>query len=275
MAMTEAPFVSPDRLFFMFVTLALCILVPIAIWIVFAARKKRVTAAVLAGAIGFVIPQMFIRIPVLQVLSQNQAWVKFCEDNMVLSLAIYASTAALFEAAGRILVLRGLLRKSLSYDTALGAGLGHGGAESIGLIGLTYINNIVLSFMINAGTLPSIPELQSTVTALTQTQPSMFLLAGFERVFTLAFHMALTMLLCLFIMRKRTFKGVLVAFTLHFAVDFFVPLLSANGVNAWAVEGTICLIAVVSVVLMVALKSKFPIKESPRDPAAEALDEGY
>ncbi|MCL1808501.1 MAG: YhfC family intramembrane metalloprotease [Clostridiales bacterium] len=273
--MPETTFVSSDRLLFMFITLGLSVLFPIALWIVFALRKKRVTAAVLAGTVGFVVPQLFIRVPVLQLMALNQQWVAFCARNTVLSCAFYASTAALFETAGRILVLRGLLHKSLSYDTALGAGLGHGAAESIGLIGMTYVNNIILSFMINAGTLPAAPELQPAVEALTQTQPSLFLLAGLERVFTIAFHMALTTVLSLFILKKDLFKGALLVIAMHFAVDFIVPLAMAKGLNAWAAECIICLVALGSAALIALLKSKFPVVESPEDPAAIALREGY
>ena len=267
--------VSSIKLLFMLMTLLLSMLFPIALWIFFSLRKMRVTAAVLSGSLGFIIPQMFIRIPILQVLAQNQAWALFCEGNALLSCAIYASTAALFETAGRVLVLRGLLHKSLSFNTALGAGLGHGGAESIGLIGFTYIGNIVLSFMINSGALEAAPELDQAINALVETEAGLFLLAGFERVFTLAFHMALTVLLCLFVMRKQLFAGALLVFAMHFSVDFFIPLLLLKGLDIWASEGIILLIAIGSVLLIAKLRPKFAVIESPKDPAAVALSEGY
>ena len=273
--MAEAAFVSSASLLSMCLTLALSVLFPLAAWMLLARRKKGLTAAVLAGAVGFVVPQLLIRLPILQVLSLNQGWQAFCADNVVLAYAFYASTAALFETAGRFLSLRGLLHKRLSYDTALGAGIGHGGIESIVLIGIAYVNNIVISLMINAGTFPHTPETQAISSALSQTAPGMFLLAGAERVFTMLFHLMLTTLLCLCLMRKKTGKGLALVFALHFALDFFIPLLHGTGLSLWVIEGVMGLVAISSLGLTIALKPKFLILQAPQDPASQALDEGY
>ncbi|MDR0671523.1 MAG: YhfC family intramembrane metalloprotease, partial [Oscillospiraceae bacterium] len=226
--------------------MALAVLFPAALWIFFKARGKRVGLAVLAGGAGFFVPQMLIRIPILQLLASNQAWASFVAGSPLLSGAAYASSAALFETAGRFAALV-LLRKRLSYDTALGAGLGHGGVESVGLIGVTYLNNIVLSVMANTHTLPDIPALQPAIASLSGADPSLFLAAGAERVFTIFFHMALTAALCLCVMRGRTAAGLAVVFAAHFAFDFFVASLFARLIAVWATEAIMFAIAAASV----------------------------
>jgi uncharacterized membrane protein len=76
-------------------------------------------------------------------------------------------------------------------------------------------------------------------------------------------------------MRKDSAKGLFLVFLLHFALDFFIPSMAAKGGNMWVVEGILCLVAVICVVMMVLLKQRYTAIESPRDPASVALDEGY
>lgn len=267
--------VSTSSIVSMFFTLLVSFLVPILLWIYFARKAKRLSSAVIAGAVGFVLPQMIIRIPILQLLAGNEAWVSFCQNNVVLSLSIYAFTAALFETMGRLLVFGVILRKRLSYYTSLGAGIGHGGIEAIGLIGLSYINNIVLSFMMNAGTLPSVSGIENAVSVLSTTPATHFLLAGAERIFTLPLQMMLSVVICFFITKRKVLLGVLVCISIHFAIDFFIPLLSVNQISLWIIEGIMLVIAVISIMIMKTLKHHFEKIDIPKDPAEIALEEGY
>jgi uncharacterized membrane protein YhfC len=258
----------------MCVSSALAVFFPVALCVAFKARGKRIGLAVLAGAAGFFVPQMLIRIPVLQLLATNQAWASFVAGSPLLSGAVYASSAALFETGGRFAALM-LLRRRLSYDTALGAGLGHGGVESIGLVGVAYLNNVILSVLANMRALPDIPALQPAVAALAAAEPSLFLAAGAERVFTIFFHMALTAALCLCVMRGRTALGLAAVFAAHFAVDFFVASLLARSLGVWATEAVLLAVAAASVAALAMLKRAFPVHRTPMDQAAAALRDGY
>lgn len=262
--------VPGKNLYAMLFTLIISFLLPIALWIIFRRKDKRLSSAVIAGAIGFIIPQFIIRIPILQKLSANEQWISFAINNKILHIALLAVTTALFETAGRLLVFKGILRKRLSYNAALGAGIGHGGAESIGLIGVTYLNNVILSFMINSGTAPYIKN------ALIDTPASTFLAAGIERVFTIPFHIALSVLLCLFITKGKTVLGTFICIAIHFSIDFIISTLFAYfELSLWTVEGIIFIVAAASIFLIIKLKNLYTDIEIPKDPAEKALEQGY
>jgi uncharacterized membrane protein YhfC len=86
-----------------------------------------------------------------------------------------------------------------TYNAALCAGLGHGGIEAMYLVGLTYVNNLVLSFMINSGSAYDVltgqglasDQANQLITTMTQTSPTVFYMAGFERVFTIGFQIGI------------------------------------------------------------------------------------
>lgn len=259
----------------MFVTLTLSFLVPVLFWILAARRFKRISVAVLAGTVGFILPQMVIRLPILQFLATQESWTNFVSDYRLIALIIYAFTAALFETAGRLLVLKGIMRKRLSYGTVLGTGIGHGGIESIGLIGLTYVNNIIFSFMINHGMASQLEGMESSVRALIDTSPSLFLAAGLERTFTIPFHVFLSVLLGYFIMKNRTLVGSLLCIMIHFSLDFIVAYWAPEAVSIWLIEGLLLIVAVISLLLVVRLKSYYPVIDIEKDPAEVAIEEGY
>lgn len=271
----EIAFVKPLSILFMIITLILSIGFPFLLWIMFARKKVGVSVAVIAGAAGFFVPQIIIRIPIIQILALIPGWVKFNQDNIILSVFMFAFTAALFETTGRLIVFKALLKSKLSYNAAVGAGIGHGGIESIFLIGFTYINNLIFSVLINVDMVPELQGMAETVDALTKTAPELFLLAGLERVFTIFFHIAISVILCYFILKGKTLLGFMISIAIHFSVDFVVPLMSANGVSTWLVEGVIFVVALLSILIIRKIKSKYPIADMARDPAEVALEEGY
>lgn len=267
--------VSTSQLLAMFVTLGIACLLPLFLWIGAARKDKRLTTAVIAGAFGFIVPQMLIRLPILQFLARQAAWLDFMRNNPLFVLIFFPLTAALFETAGRLIVLGKVLRSRLSFYTVYGAGIGHGGAESVGLIGLTYINNIVLSFMINRGSLPDVAGLEEAVVALTGTQPSLFLMAGFERALVMPLQIALSVLLGYCLARNRLVTGAILCLLTHFTVDFVAVLLQNRQVSPWFIEGFLLVVAILSVWLILFLKKRFAIRAIPKDEAETAVDEGY
>ena len=267
--------VSSGQILAMLVTLGIAFLLPVLRWILAMRKEKRLSTAVIAGAFGFIVPQMLIRLPLLQVLSAQSDWVFFISTNQLFVLIFFPLTAALFETSGRLVVLGKVLRNRLSFNTAYGAGIGHGGAESIGLIGLTYVNNIVISFMINSGRLPDVAGMDATVKALTQTEPSLFLMAGIERALVIPLHIALSVLLGLYLTRNRLLLGTILCVSIHFAVDFGAVLLKMQQMSIWLIAGFLLIVAVFSIWLILFLKKRFILREMPKDEAETALEEGY
>jgi len=256
-------------------TLIITLILPVAIWIIFAKKIKGISRAIIAGALGFIIPQLFIRIPTLQLLGTNQSVVQFSEDNKYLFLLILAFSAGLFETTGRLIVLKVLSRNELSYYSSLGAGYGHGAAEAVGLIGLTYVNNLIFAVMINTGSLPTGDEYEFIKETFLSTSSSLFYAAGIERVLTVVFHIGLTILFAYMMSKKKTLTGFILCVAMHTLLDFTVVAVNALTQNIWISLIVLSAFAVISSVLIIKVRNKFNIKEMPKDPAEKALEEGY
>ncbi len=272
--------ISPTAILFMLITLVASILVPIVFLLILLRGRKGVFSAWIAGALGFFVPQMIIRIPILQFLGTQPWFQAFARDQALVSAFGLALTAGLFETAGRFVDLRFGLGKRLSYMTGLAAGAGHGGVESIVLIGLTYVNNLVISLAINSGTLSAMIPDQATADSLIKTMLAVpqdaFLAAGLERLLTMALHAALSVLLCYFVVRQRPVSGFFVVLAIHAAVDFLAAMLQTAGVAIWPTEGVLAIIAVLSILLVLWLKPKFKdLQDIPPDPGEQAVREGY
>lgn len=268
---------------FMAVSLVLSFGVPVALLVRLPKGRKGAAGAFFAGMLGFFVPQALIRIPILQALGKNEAWLAFARSETVWYCLLLALTAGLFETAGRLLVFVLLLKDRYSYTAGFAAGAGHGSFEAVYLVGLTYINNLVLSLMINSGSAGSLsgalsPDaLGAAVSALADTPSYMFLLGGVERVFTIAFHIALSVLLLGFIMRGRTAEGFVTAAALHTCVDFGTAMLHTAGADVLITEGAVALAAAGSVWYLVrARKTTFRGQvDIPPDPAEKAAEEGF
>lgn len=230
--------VSGLSIFFMCITLFISLIVPVILLIVYGVKNKgkKVVSAWFLGAAGFFVLQVLIRLPIISVLSMLPAFLTFVEENYVIYVLILGFTAGLFEVIGRFAVAM-IMRKNLTYERGIAAGLGHGGIEAILIIGITYINNLLYALMINSGTYDMVIEqtaamgvdtssLYAAKDALINTQAYLFGLAGYERLLTMVCHTAMSLLVCYFVYKKQTFKGVLISLVLHTLLDSMSGLIS-------------------------------------------------
>jgi uncharacterized membrane protein YhfC len=276
--------VSTAAIIAMFVTLAICIGLPVVMLLFFRKKMgKGVTTAFLAGALGFFVPQAVIRIPGLQILSLLEGFTSFVQNHFWMYAVLLALTAGLFETVGRLVVFKTVLKNRLTYNTTLCAGLGHGGIEAIYLVGLTYVNNLVLSFMINNGSGFSIltgqglasDQANQLITTMTQTTPATFYLAGFERVFTIGFQIGLSVLLAYGITRKQTTKFFALVLLLHTSVDFMTIVGQKAGWSIYTIEVFIAIVGMLAVYFVIWVRPRFAEIEIKRDEAEIAREEGY
>lgn len=220
------------------ITLFLTLFLPLIIYIIYGAKNKGkgVWSAWLLGAAGFFVFQLIIRIPIINVLSLNEGFASFATEHYVMYCLILAFTAALFEVAGRYIVAK-LMKNNLTYERGIAAGLGHGGIEAMMLIGMTYINNLVYIAMINSGSFDAIVEqtaalgvdvssLVAVKEALLDTNATVFLLAGYERILTMILHVALSLLVCYFVRQGKDLKGIGICLLCHTLVDFTSPIVN-------------------------------------------------
>ena len=211
------------------VTLFISLILPLIVLLVYALRNRKqgIVSAWIIGALGFFIPQMLIRLPILTLLSPQLA--KFAVFSPLLYAVTLAVTAGLFELAGRILAAR-VMGSRLTPKRALAAGLGHGGIEAMVIIGISYINNLVYIVMIQAGTFDAllaqnaatpevVAQLEQVRTALLTTSPAMFLLAGYERLLTMVCQAAMSVMVCYGMASGKPGKYILLCLGLHTLLD--------------------------------------------------------
>ena len=272
--------VSSLSILFIIITLFISILAPLVFLLILMRGHRGVFSIWLAGALGFFVPQMIIRIPLLQMAGTLPAFALFSQTRPYQFALLLALTAAAFETAGRLLVLKVGLGKRLSFNTGLAAGAGHGGIEAIALIGLTYVNNLVISLMINAGRLDTIipdPALADSIRRqLTDTPSWLFLTAGVERLLTMVFHIAMSVLLTLFIMKRKSLVGFILVMGLHFILDFVVVAMQIQSMPIWLIEGVVLIAALLSLVMVLLLRKRFGSSQAiPADPGEQAVLDGY
>lgn len=241
----------------MCITLGISILLPIGLCIFWKIRTKANLSAFFIGCGTFFLSAL--------VLEQIFHTVVFAATGELLTkniwlYAVYGGLAAgIFEETGRFLAMRFCMKKNLEKRNAIMYGIGHGGIEAILLIGMTYISNLVMSMMINAGGLDSmLAVLDEETAAMTYTQisqlwtlsPADFLAAGVERISAIMLHISLSWLVYRAVKGRKGFFFLL-AVSIHFLVDAGTVLL-VQAIPTAALEGT--LLAFTTVLLFFVLR---------------------
>ncbi|MDD2503958.1 MAG: YhfC family glutamic-type intramembrane protease, partial [Clostridia bacterium] len=238
--------VSNQTIVFSIITLFLSLVLPIILAVWFCRKHKVSAVTVFLGALTFFVFQLVLRTPLMQALAPvypgeepiNGGW------KLVMYGLYLAVTAALFEEGGRAIVYKLFLKKKGDWNNAVAFGIGHGGFEAISIVGITYINNLLLIIMINMGLLNtsdgSNELMAQAVQALTDTQPILFLLAGIERVFAMILHIGFSTLVVYGLVSKR-YIYVFYAFLAHFLLNF--PLIFTQSITG----GTYIAIAYIAV----------------------------
>ena len=257
-------------------TLAVSLILPVAVLVVYAVknRKQGIVPAWLLGAAGFFVPQMLIRLPILNAVGAMPGFIAFSQKHIFLYALSLAFTAGLFELAGRFAVAKLLARKNLTWKRSLAAGLGHGGIE-------TYINNLVIIAMINSGAFETfiaqtaalggdISQLTMARDALLTTPATLFLLAGFERILTMIVQTAMSMVVCWGVHVKKPWKGVLACLLMHTLIDTTAGIsLLATGAGGNVLPQTAAYVIIYAILTLAAVLSVLLLRQIRRRWLAE------
>lgn len=218
------------------IALAVSMLLPIVLLIVWV-RKKRGTgiAPFWAGAAVFIIFSLFLeQILHYFVLVRPSALSGFVNENLWV-FALYGSLAAgVFEETGRFLAFKTVLGKKKEKENAVTYGIGHGGAESILVVGISMASSLILVLTIRSlggvdGYVKLFPAesqnvIRESLESLLFTPSYHFLMAGIERISAVIFHIALSVLV--FFAAQRPGKWYLypLAIFIHMFLDIFAVL---------------------------------------------------
>ena len=240
---------------FMGVSALVSVGLPVVLFL--ALRKKLNMKAVpaLVGVAGFVLFAMVLeQLMHMAVLRPDAGGnIALIQERPALYVLYGIFAAGIFEETARLLGFMLLKKRYSGPGTGFAYGIGHGGIESA-MMGITMASNLVISLMLNAGTLPA--EMQATLPAnalsqLAELAPATFLAGGLERIFALSIQISLSMLVWLAVNKKSSGGRSLIwlypaAILLHAFVDLFAALYQIGRLtNIWVIEGVIALFALI------------------------------
>lgn len=232
--------VSTFAVFNMIVTAVLVFGLPVAVIFIF--RKKGMVTAMLAGSMGFILGSQVFRTPIVQLILSSSAGQSIMNNPLLYALLLGVS-AAVFEFGGRIISMFYIRKRFSDKEHILGVGVGHGVIEAIFIVGLTYINNILLAMWINDGSVYNLVTetvtremIDQLVVTMTTANPWIFLMAGIERLMTVVIHVALTFLVFQGLRSKKYLPFFGAAIGAHALLDTMTALFSLWGVSIWLIE---------------------------------------
>lgn len=264
-------------------TLIVSLILPPAFLVGYALRNKKqgIWSAWLLGALGFFVPQILIRFPILTALSRTDGFLAFAQNHTLIYGFALAFTAGLFEVVGRYAVAR-MLKKNLTYRRALAAGLGHGGIEAMILTGLAYVSNLVFLVMLQTGSFEAtlaqttaaggdVTALLTAKDALMNTPWAMFLLAGFERLLAMTCHAAMSMLVCYGVHSGKAAPTIF-AFAMHVGMDSVasISLMIGKGLSQATAYTIIYILltafTVLAIVILKTIRARWAAEEAQEVP---------
>ena len=236
---------------FMIITCAISFGVPIALFIYLRLVKKADIYPFFAGCTVMLLFAFILESGAHSLVRSSPAG-SAIKGNIWL-YAIYGGfMAGLFEETGRYLAFSFALKKYRAKNVnALMYGAGHGGFEAMVIVGLTMINNIVWSFMINSGRIAELTgsltgdqlaQAQQSIGLLISTPSYQFLLGGVERLFAILLHISLSVLVWFSVKWEGKLYLYPLAILFHFAVDAAAALLSGLGVNVVVIEAVVAVL---------------------------------
>ena len=170
---------------------------------------------------------------------------------------LYGGLAAgLFEETGRLVAFRYILKNRRDRLTSLAYGIGHGGIESILLVGLTMIANLSLGLAYTSGAELS-AEMMAMAESLVSTPAGMFLWSGFERLYAIAMHMALSVLVFAAVRTSRR-RLYLAAILVHAGVDCAAVIANACHLPIAATELLLAVLTAAAALWAVRIYKKLP-----------------
>ena len=239
---------------FMIITCAISFGVPIALLLYLHLAKKADIYPFFAGCTAMLLFAFILESGAHSIVLSSPAGSAI--KSSVWLYALYGGLmAGLFEETGRYLVFSFALKKYRSKNVnALMYGAGHGGFEAMVIVGLTMINNITWSFMINSGRIAELTaslsgdqlaQAQQSIGLLVSTPSYQFLLGGVERLFAIALQIALSVIVWFAVKWEGKLYLYPAAILIHVAVDAAAALMSGLGVNLFIIEAVVAIFTIV------------------------------
>lgn len=165
------------------------------------------------------------------------------ENNVILYAAYGALAAGVFEETGRFAAYKTLMRRHYSTKNAVLAGLGHGGAEAVMVLGITMINLFSIAVTANSIGLEAVLEqiaakapdqtdaMRAQLEALTDYGFLNCAIGVYERMIAMTFHVCMSVWVCAAVSQKGKTWLFPAAVAVHAALDIPAALTQKGAVT--------------------------------------------
>lgn len=249
----------------MVIGLAIFVIVPVVIALIWKIKKKEPITTILVGAGAFLLFALILEKPIQNVLVfpttmglPDHALSLFFAANPVLLSLVAGLFPGVFEETGRLVAYKTLLKKRTQRETSISYGIGHGGIEVVLILGLNFVNYIIYALMINTGAFGAVVEqvaaqapeqlaqLDTIVTILTTFSIGTLAIYVFERVFAVMFHVGASILVFYACKDKKKFWLYPLAIVLHTAMDSVLALniFGVISISAWGLEAIVAIMGI-------------------------------
>ncbi len=245
--------ISSSLVVWIVITAAWCILLPVGVLIWWRKTRKAKLTPFFVGALVFIVfAQVLEGLTHQFCLYGDNSVARAINANPYLYMLYGALAAGVFEETGRYVAFRVLLskRRFPGRDTAVTYGIGHGGIESILLIGVTFALYAAIALLQRSGDFMSALALTkgdaaalSQITGqIGQLTPGLCLLTMLERTVALLLHIALSCFVFLAARDRRQRSWFPFAIALHAIADMPPALYQRGMLPMWAVELWLCVV---------------------------------
>lgn len=190
----------------------ICFALPIGGAVILMHRKKGAGKAFLFGMLAFIVSQLLLRLPLLQLVLPQYAWFAVLQLSPWRYGMFLGLTAGLFEETARWLAIRFFLKEKTDIEHGLSFGLGHGGVEAILLAGIQLVSILFLMLSGRGALLPVSAEI--------------IFISSLERLSAMTFHVGASLLVMHGVRRKKA-RYLAAAILLHTLLDAAVVILPA------------------------------------------------
>ena len=222
----------------MAVNAVLGIAVPVCLSVYLVRKHHARLSTILIGAGTFILFALVLESIMHQLVLKGPHGASILDNT--LRYAIYGGLAAgVFEVTGRFLSMKFLMKKEPSAPLpGVAYGIGHGGVEMLIIFGITMINNLVISALINSGQTDvifskvpdeAVEQLRSQLDQLQTIGVGTLIIGIWERFSALVLHLGLSMMVWVTVRKGGKWLWLFpAAIALHAIVDAGAVLLQKS-----------------------------------------------
>ena len=256
------------QLILLSINYGLMILIPIIVALSIRRRTAAPWRLWFIGAVTFIVSQV-LHIPFNFVVQRSGLLPS--DTSVITNLLIYGAflglSAGVFEETARYLTYRFWAKDARSWSRGLMLGAGHGGTEAIIVGALAAISFVALLATVNNETaMSALPAEQRQLVTdafaqITGAPAGTLLLGAVERLFAIAAHLAMS-LLVLQVFLRRNIAWLFASIGFHTLLNM-VAVVAAARLNPYATEGIIGLFALLALFIIFRLRTPEPVAPEP------------